>query len=292
MSSWRQARAICLAVAGTLLGVSAAGARAEPAAPPAGEQPAPQTDAATPADTEPAPGAAAGSPSLPVQPPGKDAQGEAADVYVPPAPDRLVPGGRMGGSTRGPASCPSELLALVPEDHVGLTASAQPTLYWFVGEATDCRVDFVLNDPRATTPRVERQLEGTHAAGIHALDLAEMGISLDPGVVYTWFVAFVTDRDARSKDVLSGGQIQRVDTPDAAAGGSPAIARAQALGQRGLWYDALAALQQAIVATPAAAAEQRVAASRLLDSQGLAAAAAGPGGSGVDVAGPPPPDPR
>jgi len=283
----QRARSIGVSVAGLLLAASARLALAQPPALEA--EPATRSEPATAAEAEPAPDAAAKKPEEPPRTPREETGPEGAALYVPPPPERRVPGGRVGGSTRGPASCAKEILALVPEDHVGLTRSAQPTLYWFVGEDTTCRIDFVLNDPRATMPRVERQLAGPHAAGIHSLSLADFGVSLDAGIVYDWSVAIVTDPDARSKDLLSGGQIERIDAPED-AGRSPAADHARSLGQRGLWYDAVAALERGIVASPQNAAEERVAASRLLASQGLGAAASREADR-VDVAAPPPPPP-
>ena len=286
MTSVQQTRKIRLTAAGLVLALAAPGALAQPPEPASADDAAarrqPAQAAAPPPATEPA---AKAQPSLSREPRHETSPEDAA-VYVPPPPDRRVPGGRVGGSTRGPASCPSQILALVPEDHAGLTASAQPTLYWFVSETTACRIDFVLNDPRAIAPRVERQLTGPHAAGIHALSLADFAVSLEPGIVYSWSVALVADPEARSKDVLSGGQIERVDASDE-ANGSSVVAHAQSLGERGLWYDALAALQRGIVSSQPGADEDRVAASKLLVSQGLGASAAQEP-SRIDVAAPPP----
>ncbi len=280
----RQTRAARFAAAALVsAGLSPSPVAAEPVTPPAVEEAPPPApgEAATAPD-----GAFAREPAPSGETPRK-ADRDDPEVYVPPPPDRLLPGGRVGGSTRGPASCPPEILALVPENHVGLTASAQPVLYWFLGEATPCRIDFVLNDPRSITPIVEHRLTGPHAAGIHALALSDLGASLDPGVVYTWFVTLVPDPDARSKDVLSGGQIARVEAPDLGPASPAPVARARSLGQRGLWYDTLASLQQGLFGEPAARGEQRIAASSLLERQGLGAAV-GVAVGGVDVAAPPP----
>ncbi len=277
------------AVALLTAGVPAPGARAEPATSTSAEASA--TSPATPDATASLPGTEAVRAPAAAETTSPETERAGADVYAPPPPERRLPGGRMGGSTRGPAACPSDLLALVPESHVGLTASPEPTLYWYLGEATTCRIDFVLNDPRATTPIVERRLTGPHGAGIHALALADFGASLDPGVVYTWFVTLVPDPDARSKDVLSGGQIARVEAPDEGTAAPVALDDARSLGQRGLWYDALAALQQGLVSGAAGQDDQRTAASLLLQRQGLGIAVTH-GGSGVDVAAPPPSEPR
>lgn len=162
-------------------------------------------------------------------------------------PDRTEP-----AAVRGPTSCPAQIFALAPAHGVGTTRSAAPTLYWHLPEPTDCRVEFVLNDPRTATPRVEHAVPGPHAAGVHALALAGLGIELEPGVVYTWYIQLVPDADARSQDVFSGGPIERITAGDAG------------------WYDVLAAHQEALRTRPDDAATRDVVA-RLLDAEGLVA---------------------
>lgn len=169
-------------------------------------------------------------------------------AYVPPP--RGAPGRRIGGGTRGTGTnaCAAELEALAPADHAGLTSRAQPALQFFVSENTTCRVDFTLNDPRQSEPLVERTLPGPFEAGIHAIRLSELGVELDTGVAYEWWIALVRDPERRSRDTVAGASVLRTTPPVASAPApDPATASALSVATRaargGLWYDALASLE-------------------------------------------------
>ncbi len=153
-------------------------------------------------------------------------------VYRLPAvgkPRRRVGGGRRGVSDAGPA-----LHALVPE-HVGLTTSAAPTLYWVLDAPAvpGARFELTLSDERAIEPLVEMAIAGPLAPGLQRVRLADYGIALEIGTEYQWAVAIVVNPEERSTDVVTAGWIERVADP----GGAPADV-AEAAG-RGLWYDAL-----------------------------------------------------
>ena len=78
-------------------------------------------------------------------------------------------------------------------------------------------------------------------------------LRLAPGVAYRWYVAVVPDPDRRSRDILAGGAIERVDIPDelrkklaqAETGAVPFL-----YAQAGMWYDALAAISELVEAEP------------------------------------------
>lgn len=224
-------------------------------APPSSREAAPATpigDAGKATPSERAPG-----------PTPEEAAGRAVGI-----PDRTEP-----AAVRGPTSCPSQIFALAPAHGVGATRSAAPTLYWHLPEPTNCRVEFVLNDPRAAAPRIEHVIPGPHGAGVHAIALAELGVELEPGVVYTWYIQLVPDADARSQDVFSGGPIERI-----------------AAGESG-WYDVLARHQEALGARPDDAATRDVVA-RFLDAEGLVAVTGSAAPATPDVAAGPPATPR
>jgi hypothetical protein len=84
-------------------------------------------------------------------------------------------------------------------------------------------------------------------------------------------VAVVVDPAQRSRDIVAGGDIKRVDAPVSAAGGPLDLARTYA--EAGLWYDLIDALSAGIAASPGDAGlrEQRAA---LLEQVGLTEAAA------------------
>lgn len=172
-------------------------------------------------------------------------------VYKPPM--RGAPGGRIGGGTRSGTRETLALSVLAP-DHTGLTMDAQPALYWMMSAKTALPVEITVVDPRATKPLMELKLSGPIEAGVHAVRLAEHNVRLEPGVAYRWFVAIVQDPARRSRDLLTGGSIERVDLSAAVrtrlASAHPAE-RPSLLAQAGLWYDALAAVCHLIEASPA-----------------------------------------
>jgi len=160
---------------------------------------------------------------------------ERLSIYVPPTP-RGSARRKSGGGTRSEGDLPYlELLA--PKDHEGLSADPQPTLYWYLDAPTALRVEFTLIDDRSEQPIVERTLEGPFEAGVHAVELGELGASLREGTRYVWFVSLVPDPERRSHDRSVGAPIRFRAAP-----GSDF----EALGRAGRWYDALAGVSQAI----------------------------------------------
>jgi Domain of Unknown Function (DUF928) len=176
------------------------------------------------------------------------AQGEVVQ-YRPPAKD-LAPR-RVGGNLRGlPEALPA--VAVLAPDHLALTVSERPTLYWYLSRPTTARIELVVVDPRDARPVVEAVVAGERA-GIQSFSLAERGVRLAPGVAYEWSVAVVADPAQRSRDVVAGGAVQRIE-PSAALqsrlAGAGQNGRAGVLAAEGIWYDALAALSEPLAARP------------------------------------------
>ena len=192
--------------------------------------------------------------------------------YRPPARD-LAPR-RVGGNARGvPASLPS--VAVLAPDHLALTVLERPTLFWYLSAPTQVRIEIVIVDPRRAAPLVEAVVKGERA-GVQAFDLGQHGARLEPGVAYEWSVAVVADPAQRSRDVVAGGAVMRVEASDALRAklaGATAEARAGVLAGEGVWYDALAAVS----APPGQLADDRsmrVRRAGLLDQAGLSEVAA------------------
>jgi hypothetical protein len=197
----------------------------------------------------------------------------AAPVYTPPL--RGAPGGRIGGGTRGVGGEDLRVSVLAPDDRA-LTVSEQPTLYWFVSRAPRLPVEITLVDTGAVDPILEVRLPPTVDGGIQAVRLADHGVRLKVGVPYKWYVAVVTDPNRRSRDVLAGGTVERIEPPailvaqlaQAGRDDHPAVYAAA-----GLWYDALGAISELVSATPNEAGPRRQRAA-LLTQVGLPAAIA------------------
>jgi hypothetical protein len=173
-----------------------------------------------------------------------------APVYTPPK--RGAPGGRVGGGTRGNRREVFVLSVLAP-DHSGFTTKEQPSLYWFISNSTSLPVEFTVMDPQGIEPVLETRIPAPVQAGVHRIRLSDYNVRLAPGAAYRWFIAVVPDADRRSKDILAGGAVERVELPDeikaklakAEKSEIPAI-----YAEAGLWYDTVAALSELIEATP------------------------------------------
>lgn len=173
-----------------------------------------------------------------------------APVYRPPK--RGAPGGRVGGGTRGVQREVFVLSVLAP-DHTGLTVSEQPFLYWFISKPTSFPVELTVMDAQGIQPILETRVPSPVQAGVHRVRLADYDIRLSSGAAYRWYVAVVPDPDRRSKDILAGGTIERVEVPE---GIKSKLAQAGNEGlpflyaEAGLWYDALMAISDLIEAAP------------------------------------------
>jgi len=171
-------------------------------------------------------------------------------VYTPPK--RGAPGGRVGGGTRG-IQREVFILSVLAPDHSGFTTNEQPSLYWFISSSTSLPVEITVMDPQGVQPILETRLPAPVTAGIHRIRLADYNIRLAPGAAYRWFVSVVPDADRRSKDVMTGGAIERVEMPEglkakvaqAAQSDLPSI-----YAEAGLWYDTVAAISESIEAAP------------------------------------------
>lgn len=220
---------VTLALCG--LGMLAAAAVAKDAPVPPKAADAPRPDAAVPAPTA------------------RNAGTARQIVFTPPR--RGAPRTRTGGGTRTDGA-PIDIAVLVPED-TGLTISEQPTLYWQLSQDTQAQFEFVLSDERKVAPLWRQSVTDTFRAGIHALPVSNMNLTLAPGVSYRWFVALVRNPDQRSNDIVSSGTLERVAPPpalDEQLATTSLEERAAIFAAHGLWYDALDALNKAIDAHP------------------------------------------
>jgi hypothetical protein len=198
----------------------------------------------------------------------------ATPVYQPPLRGTTA-GGRIGGGTRGTGEQSVTMSVLAPE-HLGLTVSTQPRLYWYLSDTVNVPAELTVVDKHNADPLIELIITPPIQAGIHTLNLARQGVRLEPGIQYEWFVALVIDGQQRSHDIVAGGEIEFV-TP--AAGLERKLAGAGQDGQAGIyagagiWYDAVNAVSMLVERSPADAAHREHRAA-LLDQVGLEQAAA------------------
>jgi Domain of Unknown Function (DUF928) len=182
-----------------------------------------------------------------------DADSAAATPVAPPAlyhpPLRGAPGGRVGGASRGMVRVTGVLPTIdvvAPADHTGDTEEAAPTLYYFVSAPVKWPTEFTIAQPLRPQPVIEVTIPSPTAPGLYAVRLADHGVRLEPGIVYTWSISAVIDPRAWSRNIVASATILRTGDASAVAAvhqaaSSPPMARAAILGQAGLWYDAVAA---------------------------------------------------
>jgi hypothetical protein len=179
----------------------------------------------------------------PLLPPKQSPQAETA-VYKPPV--RGVPGGRVGGATRGtvkPAMPLPTADIIAPDGHSGLTTNAAPTLYFYVSRRVTYPTRLTISAPGQPAPIIETNIPSPQAAGIYAIRLGDYQVRLNPGVVYTCSLSIILNPRAPSRDIVASASVLRIlpdPNLDAALRAAPLGGRAAVLADAGLWYDAVA----------------------------------------------------
>ncbi|MGH0028244.1 MAG: DUF928 domain-containing protein [Myxococcota bacterium] len=172
------------------------------------------------------------------------------------APDAALSGGpiealRMASVVRSGGPELPTIRALGP-DHLGLTSLASPTLYWSLDAATDVPVELSIVSEEDPEPLLEVRVPAPRA-GVHALDLAEHGVTLPVGTPLSFFASLVPDEARRDDDVVSGAGLLRVE-PGASLRErleeAPPERRAHVLAGAGYWYDAFATVSDWLAAEP------------------------------------------
>jgi hypothetical protein len=180
----------------------------------------------------------------------KRAAAASMPIYKPPL--RGAPAGRVGGGTRG-ADAEIPVLAVLAPEHVGLTVSEQPSLFWHLSNAADFPIEFTLIDDQGIEPLLEKSIDPPTEAGVHQIRLADYDVRLVKGNQYKWFVALVPDPEQRSKDIIAAGAIELVALPEALREKLVQADKKQApyvYAERGIWYEALSSISELIDAAP------------------------------------------
>jgi hypothetical protein len=171
-------------------------------------------------------------------------------VYKPPL--RGAPGGRIGGGSRGVEKELTAPSVLAP-DHVGLTFQEQPNLYWYLPKSTSYPIEVTIIEDQAVYPLVEKRINLPVKPGIQHISLKEYDVHLSIGKQYRWFVALVSDPDHRSRDIVAGGIIERIELPESFRVKLAQTDRRETpniYAEEGIWYDALMAISDLINASP------------------------------------------
>lgn len=177
-------------------------------------------------------------------------EGDEVLQYEPPADAK--PGKRLDGTVRGLRDDAPTVLVLAPKDHVGLTTEAQPSFYWYLSKPSTYLLTFTLTTAEAVKPLLEVEINSPEQAGIQEIDLQALGMTLETGITYRWFITMTLDPDSPSSDIVAGASIERVNFVEAQLIYRPAAQSRDpvALAKAGLWYDSLEAVSQQIQDLP------------------------------------------
>ena len=171
-------------------------------------------------------------------------------VYTPPK--RGAPLARVGGGSRG-VDDGLPYISVITPDHVGYTSMSAPVLYWYISEDMKTRFEFALINDDDIEPMVEVTSEQMMTAGLNSMNLADHGVTLQPGVAYQWSVALVSDENKRSSDIVSSGQIELLEMTEEQkalledVGGEERVA---ILAREGYWYDTFDSMSRLIADDP------------------------------------------
>lgn len=169
-------------------------------------------------------------------------------TYVPP--DLGAPEVRVSGGTRGAADGGLSVDVLAP-GQTGLTTQEQPILYWAISQPVRAviRLSIVADASNKTVLDVKTPDAAT--AGIHAFPLKGTPLRLALNTDYQWSVTAVRSQDP-SENIVASGIVRRVQRPtaDREANLRATSEAAASYARNGLWYDALQALSEAILARP------------------------------------------
>ncbi|MBW4560568.1 MAG: DUF928 domain-containing protein [Mojavia pulchra JT2-VF2] len=161
-----------------------------------------------------------------------------------------LPGRRIGGGTRGECSSNAgRLMALVPENNLGLTKQAYPNfLFYLPRTATPRTVEFVLQDDKRRSV-YEANFTTPSSGGVINFSLPDSAFlpPLTIGKKYNWYLSMICDPENRATDVVVHGWIKRVETDSVLTKKlqqtSP-LGRVTLYAQAGLWQDALGTLAE------------------------------------------------
>ena len=82
---------------------------------------------------------------------------------------------------------------------------------------------------------------------------ADFGFALQPNVQYRWYISVIKDADSPSRDIVTGGMIERCEFSECMVLDAPTVCSREAVmasATKGFWYDAMACLCALIESNP------------------------------------------
>lgn len=147
---------------------------------------------------------------------------------------------RRAGASRG---CTKQLedavVLLTPEDHIGLTVSANPTIFWYVKKKISVPIEFTLLEPKHK-PLFVKKIKAT-SPGIVALKLPPEVAKLEIGKQYRWTISLICNPYRPSDNSYASAWIERIPfSTSLKIETSQNKANCSLIyGKASIWYDAL-----------------------------------------------------
>jgi hypothetical protein len=200
---------------------------------------------------------------------GQEARGGAAPAHRENAPAQLEEAKRAAPAAAPPAAG-APVVALAPADGAR-TVAEHPVLMWFLREtpARDVEFHLAVVDDRSGQPRGDVRLTAPTRPGVQRIRLRDRHLDLAPGTAYRWTLSM---RRGAATVSATSGRIERIELPPALAAAVRSARPEERPGLyagAGVWYDALAILNDLRERYPQNASAQAAFAS-LLEQGGLA----------------------
>lgn len=175
-------------------------------------------------------------------------------VTFPPTEDRGAPirteGGGQRGSTRGEPCLKGNnrrLVALIPQNNVATTVSANPSLFWYVPETTAKSAEFILVDNQNNKVIYHTALALNATPGVVKVSLPT-DVSLKAGKNYLWVLSVSCNSATPIYDVLIQGWLERTElSPEQKtklALAKDSLRQAEVYAEAKVWQETLAILAQ------------------------------------------------
>ena len=173
-------------------------------------------------------------------------------IRISRPPSSGAPRGEGTAASRGGEEVPTPIL-FAEHDDAGLTISASPTICFYIAEPTKNKAVVTLSDPiDQTTIGVKWFPQGFPKAGVYRVQMDELRAPLKADGIYTWNVSIYSAKQNNAGNALAHALMRYQPSADLSAkiANVSAEERARVLGEAGIWYDAIAALSEAIEANP------------------------------------------
>ena len=124
---------------------------------------------------------------------------------------------------------------------------------WFLSKHTALPIKFTLIDERSIRALVERFITPPNQAGVHAVNLEDLGFTLQAHIQYRWYISVIKDENSPSRDIVTGGMIERCEFSECMVLGATTTCTQEAVrtsAATGFWYDAMACLCDLITSDP------------------------------------------